>query len=209
MSILIATPCYAGLVTAQYMKSCLELRVELLLADIEHDWNLGWNESLIQRARNSMAARLLQTTFRKILFIDADIEFQANDVAKLWNLDTDVCVGLYPMKRKDVPLGAWRGGKLVKLEECPSEPFECDYAGTGFMMIDRTVFEKMRHAWPEREHEEGSIGKSFSWFDPRVQDGIYLSEDYAFTSDWRSLGGKVIADPSIRLIHHGQFGYGS
>lgn len=209
MSLLIATPCYGGNVTAQHMKSCLELRAELQRAGVHHDWHLGWNESLIQRARNSMASKFQRTDFRKLLFIDADIEYRAEDVAKLWNLDAGVCCGLYPMKRLDAPLGAWRGGKLVKLEECPKEPFEVDYAGTGFFMIDRSVLTKMQEAFPEREHDEGG-GKSFAWFHPRLNEGgWYMSEDYAFCHDWRSLGGKIIADPSIRLIHHGQFAYGA
>lgn len=207
MSILFATPCYGGQVTAQHMKSCLELRHALMSAGVEHDWLLGWNESLIQRARNSSAARFLRTGFRKLMFLDADIEFDPESVARLWNMDADIAVGLYPMKRKDCPLGAWRDGKLVDLSECPDTPFEVDYAGTGFMMIDRSVLERMRREWPEREHEEGSVGDSFAWFDPRVEDGIYLSEDYAFVKDARSLGFKVLADPAIRLIHHGSYGY--
>lgn len=207
MSILIATPCYGGMVTAPHMKSCLELRLELIRAGIDHDWSLGWNESLIQRARNSMAAQFLQTEFRKLLFIDADIEFFAEDVAKLWNLDAKVAVGLYSMKRKDAPLSAWRDGKLVKIEECPKEPFEVSYAGTGFFMVDRSVFEEMQKAWPERAHDEGT-GKSFAWFHPRVHEGgWYMSEDFAFCHDWRSLGGKIVADPSIRLGHWGSFRY--
>lgn len=207
--LLIATPCYGGMVCAQHMKSCLELREVLLTAGLEHDWHLGWNESLVQRARNSMAAMFLQTEFKKLLFIDADIEFDPADVAKLWNLDVEVCAGIYSMKRKDAPLSAWRNGKLVKLDECPAEPFECDYAGTGFFMIDRSALEKMRAAWPERTHDEGS-GRSFTWFDPRIHDdGWYMSEDFAFCHDWRSLGGKIIADPSIRLGHMGMTRYGA
>ena len=208
MSILFATPCYGGMVTAAHFRSCLELREELTRGGVEHDWLIQWNESLIQRARNNMAATFLKTDFRKLMFIDADIEFRAEDVAKLWNLDADVAVGLYPMKRLDMPLSAWRDGRLVERPAFPDEPFAVDYAGTGFMMIDRRVLEQMRGAWPNREHEEGNVGASFAWFDPRVEDDIYLSEDYAFCKDWRSLGGEIVADPSIELFHHGTFAYG-
>lgn len=208
MSILFCTPCYGGQVTAQHFKSCLELREALTVAGVGHDWSIGWNESLIQRARNSMVAGFLKTGFRKLMFIDADIEFRAEDVAKLWNLDADVACGLYAMKRTDAPLSAWYNGELVAFEDFLDDPFPVDFAGTGFMMIDRPVFEKFTDAWPERKHEEGNVGESFAWFDPRVEDGIYLSEDYAFCKDFRAMGGDIIADPSIRLIHHGSFGYG-
>lgn len=207
MSILIATPCYGGMASVQYMKSCIELRGELQKAQVEHDWYLLWNESLIQRARNTIAAKFLKTDFKKLLFIDADIEFEPEGVAKLWNLDADVAAGLYCMKRPDCALSAWRDGKLIERKDFPDEPFEVDYAGTGFFMIDRDVLLKMAATWDERHHEEGKIGKSFAWFNPRVEDGIYLSEDFAFCHDWRSLGGKIIADPSIKLVHHGTYGY--
>lgn len=208
MSILIATPCYAGLVHAQHMQSCLKLARVLDEVGLDHDWHLGWNESLVQRARNSMAALFLQTDFQKLFFIDADIEFDPDSVAKLWNMNADVAVGLYCMKRPAKPLSAWRDGKLIEVTPKDTEPFDVDYAGTGFMMIDRKVLEKMRDAWPERKHQEGS-GESFLWFDPRLSDDgtWYMSEDYAFCHDWKRLGGKITADPSIRLTHYGTFGY--
>lgn len=171
-------------------------------AGLDHDWLITDNESLIQRARNTSASTFLKTDFKKMLFIDSDIEFKPEHVASLWNMDEEVCVGIYPMKRKDAPLSAWVNGEIVR--EFPSEPFEVDYAGTGFMMIDRSALEKMKEICPE--HEEA--GDCWAFFNPRVDDGIYLSEDYAFCQDFRSLGGRILADPSIRLKHYGPYGYG-
>ncbi len=207
MSILFCTPCYGGMITTACCQSMLKLSWTLDQAGVEHDFNFGVNESLVQRARNKMSAAFMKTSFRKLMFIDADIEFEPEGVAKLWNLDADVACGVYPMKRKDCPLGAWKGGMLIT--KLPAEPFEVDYAGTGFMMIDRGVFEKFREAFPERAHDEGDVEKCFAWFHPRVEDGIYWSEDYAFARDWRSLGGKIIADPAIKLTHYGLYGYGA
>jgi hypothetical protein len=212
VSILFCTPCYGGKVDAPFFRSCIDLRGALVEGGIEHDFLIGWNESLIQRARNTQVATFLRdTNFRKLMFLDADIEFSPESVAKLWNLDVDVAVGCYPMKRPDMPLSAWRDGKLVNFTDWPAEPFEVDYAGTGFFMVDRSVFERMAEAYPERAHMEGYAmqpRESFAWFDPRVEDGVYLSEDFAFCKDWRALGGKVIADPSIRLRHWGNIAYG-
>lgn len=200
------------MVHSAHFRSCMNLKEELTKQGIDHDWNIGWNESLVQRARNLMAATFLTTSYQKLCWIDADIEFQPEDVAKLWNLDVPVAVGLYPMKQMSLPLSAWIGGKLVDLEECPKEPFEVDYAGTGFMMIDRTVLERMVAEFPERKHKEGKgTIDCFLWFYPRMapEGGWYMSEDYAFCHDWRTLGGKIVADPSIKLLHWGQHAYGS
>ncbi|MFQ5622442.1 MAG: hypothetical protein ACE5FS_03500 [Paracoccaceae bacterium] len=205
MSLLVATPMYGGVCDIAYFQGCLDLKEFLVGEGIAHDWLVVDKESLVQRARNTIAAAFLQTDYRKLLFIDADIGFTVDDVGKLWNLDTDVAVGVYPMKRMDKCwYAAWVNGKLVTDLDFDG-PVEVDYAGTGFMMIDRGVFEKMKS---ERiRHEEGS-GECWAFFDPRVENGVYLSEDYAFCEDWRKLGGKVVMDPTVKLSHIGKCEYG-
>lgn len=209
MSLLVATPMYGGQCTAAYFNSCLRLQEAFLRGGMAYEWLTTTNESLIPRARNTSAATFLKTDLERLIFIDADIEFRPEDVAKLWNLDADVAVGLYPMKRLDCPLGAWRGGRLVDLSDCPKEPFPVDYAGTGFFMVHRRAFEKMIEAYPEIRHEEGHIGECWAFFDTAVEDGIFWSEDYLFCKRWRATGGKIIADPSIELVHHGAYAYGA
>jgi len=217
MSILFCTPCYGGQVTMPFMESCLALQRDLTEAGVGHDFLFGANESLVQRARNTQATTFLKTGFRKMMFIDADIEFDPESVARLWNLDADVAVGLYPMKKEGCPLAAWVGGRMIDLKDCPDQPFPVDYAGTGFMMIDRRVFERFQASYPERWHDEGIVGMSFAYFNPRVErfgkresgadDRVYLSEDYSFCRDWRTLGGEILADPGIKLTHWGVHAY--
>jgi hypothetical protein len=192
------------MVTAAHFRSCMNLKEELTKQDIAHDWLIGWNESLITRARNEMTASFLATTHTHMFWLDADIEFAPEDVAKIWNLNADVGVGLYPMKRLDVPLAAWRGGKLVDLADCPSEPFEVDLAGTGFMCIRRDVIERLA---AKAESYKGPNGKVSAVYMTPVIDGAFESEDYHFCRTAREAGFKVIADPSVTLTHWGQFAY--
>ena len=206
---------YAGQCTAECFSSCLNLQSALIENGTEFDFLLTTNESLIPRGRNTSVATFLKTDFTHLMFIDADIEFSPDDVARVWNLQADIGVGLYPMKVVDKPLSAWVDGKLVK--PGGTEPFEVDFAGTGFMMIKREVFLKFQEKFPGRAHDEGRVGQCFSWFDPRVigQDNLmrcaatryYASEDYAFCLDARKLGFKIIADPNIKLTHWGRYGY--
>lgn len=215
MSILIGTPCYGGMVTEAYLRSSLALRKEFLAAGIEHDWLTIANESLVQRARNVIAASFLrETSFDRLLFIDADIEFEPAGVARLWNLcadGADVAVGAYRMKKPGAGLAAWRGGKLLEIGKDETEPFEVDYAGTGFMMISRKTLEIIAEKHPEIEHEEGQIGKCWAFFDCGVVDDgagpFYLSEDYWFARTVRGSGMKIMLDPQITLKHHGQAVY--
>lgn len=208
MSILISTPCYGGVCTTAYMVSCMRLQEELIRSGVDHDWNLGRNESLVTRARNEMAAWYLKTRFDCHLWIDADIEFSVEDVGKLWNLcqnGADIAVASYSMKLPDKPLSAWKGGKLVRIEDCPKEPFEVDYAGTGFFMVTRRVYERLSKT---TKTYEGPDGRVAAFFMTPVHDDGFESEDYHFCRRAREAGFKITMDPSIRLGHIGQFRYG-
>ena len=204
MSLLIATPCYAGMCHSAFLESCLSLEATLTQVGLDHSWLLTKNESLITRGRNTSATKFLQTHYERLLFIDSDIEFTAEDVAKLWNIDSpgaDVAVGVYRMKREGSPYAAWVNGSLI--EDLPSDPMEVDYAGTGFMMIKRSVFTRLMRSHPEWKYEE-SIGECWAFFQDPIEDGIHLSEDYFFCKRVREMGMKVVMDPSVRLKHWGQ-----
>jgi hypothetical protein len=193
------------MITAAHFISCLALKEELHKAGVEHDWNVGSNESLVHRARMEMTASFLKTSYAFMMWLDADIEFELEDVAKLWNMDADVAVGLYCMKRSDLPLSAWRNGRLVKIEECPSGPFEVDYAGTGFMLIKREVIEKLAAVHGTYEGQHGMVPALYM---TPIHNGCLESEDYFFCRIAREAGFKVIADPTIKLGHYGLFRYG-
>lgn len=210
MSILVCTPAYGAKVTTPYFRSCLNLQATFLENGIKYDWLITDNESLITRARNTSVAAFMKLDYEALLFLDSDIEFEPDDVAKLWNLvygGAEVAVGAYPMKNFADPIGAWVDGKLVPLSSI-SGIQEVDYAGTGFMMIKRSCIERLMKEYPELEHEEGKVGRCWALFDTMIRDDCFLSEDYAFCRRLRDKGGKVILDPSIKLRHWGNFCYG-
>lgn len=204
-SILFCTPAYGGMVTEQHFRSCLNLKEELTKVGLPHDWLTGRNESLVHRARNEMTATFLKTAHTHMMWLDADIEFQPEDVAKLWNLQEDVAVGFYAMKREGAPVAAWRNGGLVRLDSCPAEPFEVDFAGTGFMMIRRNVIERVAETCQTYEGLNGTVPALYM---TPIVDGGLESEDYNFCRKAREAGFKIIGDPSIKLGHIGQFRYG-
>ena len=49
----------------------------------------------------------------------------------------------------------------------------------------------------------GGSGQTFDFFQLGLRDGVYMSEDFSFCRDWRSIGGRVLVDTTIRLRHHG------
>jgi len=193
-------PMYGGHCQAPFFGSCLQMKEAL--RDVPHDISILTNESAVHRARNQLAKTFLETENERLMFIDSDIEFNPNDIGKLWQMDADIAVGLYPMKKIGAQKAAWVDGELVT--DMPEGNFEVDYAGTGFMMIKREVFEAMKEHVKQEKTEEG---KRYRFFHFPVRGGVELSEDYEFCRLAKKLGFKVIANPEIKLTHYGLHGY--
>lgn len=153
MSILFVTPCYGGMMHAAHMRSCCELKETLTQIGVKHDWLIGTNESLVHRGRMEMTASFLATDHGHMMWLDADIEFTAQNVADLWNLQVPISVGVYPMKKPGKSwYAAWHKGKLVKDLDQFKGPIEVDFAGTGFMLISRAAIEQV-YAHIRTKHE--------------------------------------------------------
>lgn len=205
MSIFFALPVYGSNIMYKYMSSLIELQRDMLQSDIPHTLAFLNNESAIHRARNQLVKRFLETDYEALMFIDSDIGFKPIDVAKLWALNADIAVGCYRMKKPGSKYAAWVNGKLVDDLDQFDEPIEVDYAGTGFMLIRREVFEVLETD-VITEKVPGGTRKRYFTFD-NVQDGVELAEDYNFCMLARSTGHKVVMDPTVRLKHYGLYAY--
>ena len=195
------------MVTAAHFNSCLKLKAELMTSGVDHGWLTGTNESLVTRARNEMTAGFLKSEFSHMMWLDSDIEFTPEDVAAVWNMEADIGVGVYAMKRPDKQwFAAWKDGALVKDLDQYSGPIEVDYAGTGFMLIKREVIETLAKT---AETYEGPDGRVPALYMTPIHNDGFESEDYHFCRKAREAGFKVMMDPKVRLGHIGQYRYGS
>jgi hypothetical protein len=176
--IFIATPCYGGQLTEAYFRSTIRLLTFCNQHQIPVAFGTIANESLVTRARNVLVAYFLQSNFTRLMFIDADIEYQVEDVIKLIAHNKDVAVGAYPKKGVN-----WqRIRESVKqtnepLDDKAIASFGSDYAinfkflnreqkqiaienglirlhdgATGFMMIKREVIDQMIEKYPELKY---------------------------------------------------------
>lgn len=91
---------------------------------------------------------------------------------------------------------------------------EVKHIATGFMMIKRTVIEKMFEAFPNTKYtddvhflkgEENNY--AYALFDCGVEEGHYMSEDWMFCNRWKKMGGSIWVDVSINLSHTGTEDY--
>jgi len=178
----VGTPMYGGQCTGLYMKSCLDLQGILSQYGVEVKFSFLFNESLIQRARNYIVDEFLnRSDCTHMMFIDADIAFNANDVVAMLALDKEIIGGPYPkksiewgqlhkaiQKNPSIPVSEYE--KLVGAmvfnpvggtqKFSVTEPLEVSEVGTGFCMYKREVFEKFQEAYPEYMYKPDHVGQA-------------------------------------------------
>jgi hypothetical protein len=231
--LVVATPCFGGQVSSIYANSIFQLqRAMRSKSNIDLKVLMRDGDALITRARaNLMTMFLDDPAATHLLFVDADIGFTPDQVFRLIESGADMVAGVYPIKRVnwDKAKRMLDSGRLRAPSAALDYVLEIEdpervvvvngftrvrYAGTGFLMIRRQVFEKMclhpNYASLQfyREHSFDTLAGSTNRFalfecmiDPR--NGTYLSEDFAFCKRWTDIGGEIWADLESRLDHVG------
>jgi len=242
--IFLGTPMYGGICEGTYTKSVADLSAICTRYGIDMRLFFLFNESLITRARNYTVDEFLRSDMTHLMFIDADIQFDANDVLTLAAIadpdsNKDIVCGPYPKKtiswekiKKAVDKGFadenpnvlenFVGDHVFNPVEGVSEikinePAEVSEGGTGFMMIQRRVFEKFAEAYPQQlytpdhvrtKHFDGTR-QIMAYFDTVIDEksNRYLSEDYMFCRWARDIGIKVWMCPWMKLSHAGKYNF--
>ena len=218
-SLMVATPCYGGMVGNGYLQSMLRTSALLLSRGLPHEVVTLPSESVMPRARNALVAVFMASAHSHLLFIDADIEWAPDAVLRLIGADKDMICGAYP--RKSLPISYainMKRDAQGRVRRCPdSGAVEIRDAATGFLMIRRTPIERLIAAYPETRYIEASgftpeqAAYTYALFDTMVDASsgtpLFLTEDFGFCHRWRSIGGEIWLDPTIKLNHHGAAAY--
>lgn len=216
-NIFFATPCYGGMLTDQYFLSMFRVSQLFMRHGINFRITTLRNESLISRARNILTAMFLESDCTHLMFIDSDIEFQAEDVLRALAYDKPVIVGAYP--KKSLPIQYAINFKFTNPEtrqiRVENGLVEVLDASTGFFMVKRETIEKMIQEYPELHYKNDSnIDPKFNkycynlwdvYIDPK--DRRLLSEDYGFCRRWQQTGGEIWLDPNTKLNHVGSYSF--
>ncbi len=230
ITLVVATPCFGGQISVLYAASLLKLQQRVRgYAGFNLKVLFKDGDALITRARASLVSQFLDDPgATHLLFVDADIGFEPEQVLRLIQCGADMCAAVYPVKRID-----WTKIKSTIEASRPNPAaaalqyvFEVDdpnavtasagfvkvrYAGTGFLMIRRAALERMCARYPQlqyrRDHSLDAASdsdKRFALFECMIaEDGTYLSEDFAFCRRWTDIGGEIWADLNSRLHHVG------
>jgi len=234
----VATPMYGGMCNGQYTLGMIQMVAQFTQARVPFQYAYMMNESLITRARNSLAHDFLATECTHMMFIDADIGFNPQDILHMINANKDIICGIYPKKEIDwvqvskavqngVPpqeLSKYTGAFVVNLvDDAPSAegdrnaPMQIANGGTGFMLIQRKVFEELVGKVPtynndmflavDIERKPKVINEFFATSIDATSGNRLLSEDYHFCKIAREAGFTVWAAPWANLVHCGAYNF--
>lgn len=174
--------------------------------------------SLLSRQRNELVTAFLDANDAEWLFIidsDETITPEAFDkiCAAAHEKERPIVAGLYfgafpgELHPTPVPMILRRNerGTYDSIDDFPANGvIPVDAAGTGALMIHRSVLEAMRAASndsPMAAHEAGK----WCWFKDMPVAGEWVGEDIYFCIRARDLGFPIHAATGARLAHHKQF----
>lgn len=231
-----ATPMYGGLCYGYYAQALINL-TKITHGNMDVVYSFMFNESLITRARNALAHAFMKSDCTHLMFVDADIRFEATDIPPMISANKDIICGIYPKKEINWSSVKYAVDSGVSLENMKhhtgsfvvnlvgytgsvtvpmNQPVEIWNGGTGFMLIKREVFEKLSKRVPSYSNDVMDLGgtikaqdKIMEYFATSIEEKTnrLLSEDYHFCNIWRKAGGKVWAAPWVRLGHIGTYAF--
>lgn len=156
----------------------------------------------LDRGRNLLVQKFLQTTDERLLMVDTDQFFSVEQYDRLIETGQthDIVSGVYfanerpprpAMHRWDdtghgVAVTEWEDGEVLDVDGC----------GAGFLLVHRRVYEAMNH--PE-EYK----GRAGSWFtqDKHGPAGQLLNEDSGFCLRAQEHGFRVYVDTEVFVGH--------
>ena len=169
-------------------------------------------DSLVSRARNRIAAAFLAGPATHLLFLDTDLIFSPEHIARLISHRLPFLIGLYPKKQDTL---AWVCN--TRADFPPRDPAtglqRILYGGTGCMLIAREVFEAIIATHPDLAYEpdDGEQAQPLYDFfrvgvhhDPVANRRRYLSEDWFFCQLAAEAGYHLYADTHVILKHCGE-----
>lgn len=152
----------------------------------------------IASARTWLVNEAIKKGATHLLFIDSDIcPFGEDTILKMLEQKKPILAAEYNMRK--FPLEP----VFKPLEEkSETETYKARYAGTGFMLIDLSIFEKewVQSADPTKKVPWFSFGRD-------SQGQLALGEDAWFCMAARDNGHETWIDPTIKIGHVGEYLY--
>jgi hypothetical protein len=209
--IMIATPAYDGKVNIQYALSFANTVHILQLHGVQVTPMITGSGSLLVAERNRIVQAFFETECTHLLCIDADLGWPPQAVLAMLDANKEFIAGVYPA-RGDTNTFLFRP-VLNPDNTIVSEKhlLKMEYIPAGFMLISRSLIEKMQKKFPElyyspKNKQVRNPESAYCFFDTEVHEGEFWGEDFVFCRRARQAGAEIWVDPLIQFDHAGTVG---
>tara|TARA_R100001509_G_scaffold162840_1_gene135592 strand:+ start:1870 stop:2709 length:840 start_codon:yes stop_codon:yes gene_type:complete len=176
-SIFVATPCHSE-VSIHYFQACLDFQKQCMNNNVLVSFQI-MKSSLVTQGRNLCVSSFMESGHTHLLFIDSDVDFQAQSIFKMVAADKGVISVPYPLKDfnwdkgwERIQSGEIKSAKDLKFKGFYRYPMkvekeddirvedgviEVTHSPTGCMLIKKETIEKMIAAYPDMEIEQKTV----------------------------------------------------
>ncbi|MGI9485406.1 MAG: hypothetical protein ACR2RF_05900 [Geminicoccaceae bacterium] len=186
---------------ASYTYSIQSTRQALSEAGIQSAYALLCGNCHVDDSRNTIVQEFLLSDCTDLMFIDADVSWEPEDLVSLCHHDRDLVGGVYPFRREDMRGNGAMPVRLMHDGFSENGLLEVEGLPAGFMRIRRVVLEQLADLAKSYWNRTDRRSKVPLLFERDLIDGERWSGDLNFCRKWRALGGKVYADSEIPLGH--------
>lgn len=198
MKALLATPLHSGAAEREFIIGLLQAH------GLYAAWTCLEGQANISRARDILAAQFLASDCTSLIFIDGDVGFSRQDLQWLLESQYPITAGLYQRKNTSGQWVCFPQPDAASDEPASMHHKRVQRVGTGFLRIDRVVFQTLIEQKLVVEYPLES-NRLHTFFPTGVFDGQFLSEDYYFCELAARAGFPIRIDTRIHLKHVGRF----
>lgn len=212
-NLLICTPSFDGKVEETYQSSLDNTKALLSLHGAKIDvFKVKYVADIAFARSKLLGAFLRNERFTHMMFIDADMGWDAKDIAYMLMLQRDFIAAVGPKKIYPIEYAYQLIGDdsrpLPLYHELETNVAEIPYVGAAFMMLSRNCVEKMVRSYPELDYDMPDGEVEHALFDSIIINNPgnprrRLSEDFSFCYRWRKIGGNVEVKMDVTLTHTG------
>lgn len=213
MKLVVATPFYEVKAYSPYIVSLINSIKVLEELKIEYDYYELSGDSYVDRAKNTLIHRFLESDATHIFMIDSDLSWETKGFGRILKaglMGAEIVGGVYPNKNNWRSYGCiplLKDNELIGMEKGDDIYIECFGIPGGFILYSREAIERTR---PNLNTYTDPIENItfLECFRCNVEkDGGRVGEDIYFQKRYREMGGQIWLVPQITFSHFGVKGY--
>lgn len=177
------TPSYSKTLSVDYNRSMVLSAILLTKLGIEMHQHVLAGNCFLGMARNAIVEAFLASTATDLIFVDADVGFDAKVLPRILSYEQEIVGGLVP-KRDTESESCYHQNAMTGVIE--NGLFQSLELPTAFMRIKRSAFDRLKKPYFRAESSEDEFG-----------------EDIYFCRRWCETGAHLWIDSDIDFTHRG------